>query len=68
MGIALELLNCSYYEHLKYAQELQLYLPLEHPKRREIEKALNELMQEIKTLTDNSHVQRISKILFPTRS
>lgn len=46
----LEILNSSYWEHFKFAKELALILPIDHPKRIKIEKEVNKISEEIKTL------------------
>lgn len=38
-----EILLASYYEHLKFAKDLAMYLPIDNYKRIEIEKAINEI-------------------------
>lgn len=45
--ISKELLWASYFEHKKYAKDLQLFLPLNHPKRLKIESAIIEIENEI---------------------
>ena len=48
--IKLELLNCSYWEHFKVAKDLSLILPIDHPKRKKIEKEVNKILLEIDIL------------------
>jgi hypothetical protein len=48
--IKLELLQYSYWEHFKQAKDLALVLPLNHPKRKEIEKELSEMLKKIQKL------------------
>lgn len=45
-----EILLYNYWEHHKAAKELALILTLNHPRRLEIEKHLNELQTKIKTI------------------
>ena len=47
-----ELLQCSYWEHHKFAKDLALILPIDHPKRVRIEKELNKIIAELKVLED----------------
>ncbi len=44
-----EILSASYWEHFKFAKELSLILPIEHPKRRLVNKNLNEISESIKS-------------------
>ena len=37
-----KILEANYFEHLKWAKELGMYLPKDHPKRIKAEKAINE--------------------------
>jgi len=37
-----EILEANYFENLKWAKELALYLPKDHPKRIKVEKAIND--------------------------
>lgn len=46
-GIALEILQFSYWEHFKAAKDLSLIYPPEHQKRVALEKALNEIQQKL---------------------
>lgn len=45
--IKLQILLASHLEHFKAAKDLALIYPIEHPKRKEIEVALNEIQSEI---------------------
>ena len=45
--IKLELLKASYLEHFKFAKDLAMILPIDHPKRKEVEKELNNIQQKI---------------------
>jgi hypothetical protein len=42
-----EILHYSYWEHFKWAKELSLVLPLDHPKRIRVEKELNNILDQI---------------------
>ncbi len=64
-----EILEYSYWEHFKYAKDLALILPVEHPKRKLIEAKVNELSMELllksKTNTDanrKTNQKRINRI------
>lgn len=46
----LQILEYSYLEHFKHAKDLALVLPIEHPKRKEIESELNKIVVEINKL------------------
>lgn len=50
MSIKLELLKASYWEHYKAAKDLAMILPVEHPKRKKMEKTVNDLSEEIQNL------------------
>lgn len=43
----LEILEASYWEHYKFAKELSLFLPLNHPKRLKVENEMNRLLEKI---------------------
>lgn len=43
----LEILEASYWEHYKFAKELALFLPLNHPKRLKVENEMNRLLEKI---------------------
>jgi hypothetical protein len=46
----LQILEYNYLEHFKHAKDLALVLPIEHPKRKEIESELNKIILEINKL------------------
>lgn len=46
----LEILEQNYLEHFKYAKDLALVLPLNHPKRKEIDEEMNVMTCEINKL------------------
>ena len=58
----LEILNSNYWEHFKFAKDLAGYLEFDHPKRKKIEKLLNEMVDEIhklnKEIKDSSSKQK----------
>jgi len=45
--IELELLKAAYLEHFKFAKDLAMIYPINHPKRKEIEKELNNIQLQI---------------------
>lgn len=51
--ISIEILRSNHLEHFKIAKDLSLILPLEHPKRREIEKSMNEILDKIHKFEKN---------------
>ena len=52
MEIRLELLKFSYWEHFKMAKDLALVLSIDHPKRKAIEKEVNDISDKIKALEE----------------
>ncbi len=48
--IRLEILEYSRWEHFKFAKDIALILPMEHPKRKLLEKELHEMITEINIL------------------
>lgn len=46
----LQILEYNYLEHFKHAKDLALVFPIEHPKRKEIELELNNMVCEINKL------------------
>ena len=52
--IDLEILEWSHWEHFKAAHDLSRVLPLDHPKRKAIEKSMNELSEQIKKIKDEN--------------
>lgn len=48
--LKLQILLASHLEHFKAAKDLALLHPLEHPKRVAVERALNEIQNEINEL------------------
>lgn len=51
-SIKLDILNQSYWEHYKLARDIGHIYDIGHPKRIEIEKALNELLVDVNTLQE----------------
>jgi len=48
--IKIEILEYSYWEHFKALKDIALILPIEHPKRKKLEKATNEILRELHEL------------------
>ena len=46
-NIKLDILNASYWEHFKFAKDLALILPLDHPKRKRVEAEVDRIQKEI---------------------
>lgn len=42
-----EILKANYWEHFKFAKELSLIYPLNHPKRIKIENELNKIAKQL---------------------
>lgn len=53
--IKLELLQLSYWEHFKHAKDLALSLPIDHPKRKQIEAEVNKLSTEIQKIKNHGN-------------
>ena len=49
-NIELEILNYSYWEHFKLAKDLYLILPITHPKRIELQYAIDKILVKISKL------------------
>ena len=54
MESKMELLKYSYWEHHKFAKDLSMVLPLDHPKRKRIEAELNSIIEEMNNLDENA--------------
>ncbi len=52
----LRILEYSYWEHFKANKDVALILGIDHPKRVELEKHLNELITEIHTIKQKRNV------------
>ena len=50
--LELEILQYSYWEHFRFAKDISLILPLNHPKRVVLDKELNEMMNRIHEIKD----------------
>lgn len=48
--LKIEILEYSYWEHFKALKDIALILPIEHPKRKKLEKAINEILKELHEL------------------
>jgi len=44
------ILEFSYWEHYKHAKDIAFIYPVDNPKRKEIEKSLNEILIEIQKI------------------
>lgn len=49
-GEQFEILEASYFEHLKGAKDLAMYLPLKHPRRVAIENEINVMVEKLNKL------------------
>lgn len=45
--IAIEILRSSHLEHFKLAKDLAMIYPVDHPRRRAIEKSMSEILNKI---------------------
>lgn len=52
MDIELEILQYSYWEHFKAGKDLAFIFPPEHPKRIQLEKTINDLLDKIHAKTN----------------
>lgn len=48
----IQILEYSYWEHFKFAKDIALILPLEHPRRKKVEDELNKLQKRLQELKD----------------
>lgn len=46
----IEILEYSYWEHFKALKDISLILPLDHPRRKKLERATNEILKELHEL------------------
>jgi hypothetical protein len=53
MTTKLEILEGNYWEHYKFAKDMALVYPIDHPKRVEIEKTLNDLQYRINSIKNS---------------
>lgn len=47
MTIEQEILTASYWEHFKTAKDYAMVYPIDHPKRKELEKAIQEIQARL---------------------
>lgn len=52
--IELQILEFSYWEHFRFAKDIALILPIEHPKRKKVEEELNNLQKRLQELKDKN--------------
>ena len=48
--IEIEILEFSYWEHFKAQKEIALILPIDHPRRKKLEEATNEILKKLHEL------------------
>ena len=48
--IEYEILTYNYWEHFKYLKDVSLILPIDHPKRKKLEKITNEILNKIENI------------------
>ncbi|MEO6305162.1 MAG: hypothetical protein ABIP51_18530 [Bacteroidia bacterium] len=53
-SIDLEILQGSYWEHFKKAKDLMLYLPVEDPRRKELETEIQIILEKINLIKDKN--------------
>lgn len=46
----IEILEANYWEHFKFAKELAMFLPVDHPKRVMMDKVMAEMINKINQL------------------
>lgn len=49
-SVKLQILEFNYWEHFKHLKDVSLILPIEHPRRKEIEKSQNQILKQIQNL------------------
>ena len=49
-----EILEANYWEHFKMAKDMSLYLPIDHPKRVNLEIEINKMLKKIHELKRKS--------------
>lgn len=52
-SIKIEILQYSYWEHFKALKDVALILPIEHPKRKKLEDATNEILKQLHAETQH---------------
>lgn len=55
MNIELEILEYSYWEHFKYAKDLNLILPLHHKKRVVLDNEMNKMLKRIHQIKNENN-------------
>ncbi len=53
--IRLEILEYNYWEHFKALKDVSLILPIDHPRRKMLDKATNEILKEIHKLKETKN-------------
>lgn len=48
--LSVQILEFNYWEHFKHLKDVSLILPIEHSRRKEIEKSQNEILKQIQSL------------------
>lgn len=56
--IKLEILESSYQEHFKYAKDISMFLPLNHPKRKKLEAEMASMITEINKMKNELYDKR----------
>lgn len=49
-AVELQILEYNYWEHFKAAKDMAMVLPLDDPKRKAVEKELNDIQERIQAL------------------
>jgi hypothetical protein len=52
LTLQLEILTASFYEHFKFSEDLAKYLQPTHPKRINLQKELNNMVEEMNSLRE----------------
>lgn len=52
-SVKLQILEYNYWEHFKAAKDMAMVLPLNHPRRKEVERELNDIQEQIKILKES---------------
>lgn len=53
-SIEIEILEYSYWEHFKASKEISLILPINHPRRKKIEGATNDILKQLHAIKKDS--------------
>lgn len=51
----LTILQYNYWEHFKAAKDLALVLPIDHPRRKQVDDAMNKISGELNELKNQEH-------------